>query len=201
MDHWEELDDEGWSTASGLADKTRRLGGVPEVSVALGEASGVCGGLCRLWRSVSAHRMTCLSSLRLPFFGRKPYDSLHVTASCLVLALLASSSGDHVTCASLPKVPSLFCNNLLFLLWAWELLLPWAVGAVCEGPKGTGQGQALLRKRMASISGWEKPYGGWWQGTLEVELGGLSQCVAQMPDLLSLFLQSRDSVVLSSQLP
>lgn len=200
MNDWGELDDESWSTASGLAEKSGRLGGIPGVSVALGEASGVCGVLCRLWRAVSAHRMTCFSFLSLSFSGRKPYASLPVTAPCLVLELLAPSSGDHVTCASLPKVPSLFCNNVLFLLWPWELLLTWAVGAVCEGRKGTGQGQALLQKRM--VSGLEKPYGEWWQGTLEVEHGGLSQCVAQMLDLLSpLFLQSRDSAVLSSQLP
>lgn len=41
------MDDEDWkrSTTSGLVDKRGRLGGVPRVSVALGRAYGVCGGL------------------------------------------------------------------------------------------------------------------------------------------------------------
>lgn len=64
-----------------------------------------------------------LLSLSLSFSGRKCHTYLPVTPSCLVLVLFLPAPGDHVTCASLPKVFSHVCTSVLFLTGPWELLL------------------------------------------------------------------------------
>ena len=143
MNRWGELDDEGWkmSTASGLADRRGRAGGVPEFSVALGEVYGVHRGSCRLWRVVDAHSIVCLSLIPQPviFWSKTP---CFFTCDCFPSGTGAASSCPRwpCTCASLPKVVALFCNILLLLL-PQEILLTWIAAVVWRRREGNKAGE------------------------------------------------------------
>lgn len=177
---------------------------MPGVSVALREAYEVWGWLVQPMECCQCSQVISLLSLSLSFSGRKPHASLPVTASSYWSFFLLP----QVTvlpvhpCQKSPLPPAVasssccglrsFCSPELLLLWARE---------------GSGQGRGKVfscggeRDNVSKRVG-RSQAGEQWQRTLEVELGGLGQCGAQTPDLLSpLFIQSRDPGVLSSQLP
>lgn len=114
-----------------------------------------------------------LLSLSLLFSGKKTHTSLLVTASHLVLELLPFAPGDHVTCASLPEVPSAFFSSVLLLLQPQEHLLTRVVAAGVTGREGTCRGKAFSCSReRANISGWgearqESSGRGLWRLNLE----------------------------------
>lgn len=167
MSHWGWLGDEGWkrSTASDLADKRGRVGGIPWVSVALGEAYRVCGGSSDFGvLLVLMGLFLSLLSLSLLFSGKKTHTSLLVTASHLVLELLPSAPGD--------QVPSAFFSSVLHLLQPWEHLLTRVVAACVTGREGTCRGKAFCSRERANISGWgearqESSGRGLWRLNLE----------------------------------